>query len=61
MIKKINSEIKLRKIKSTKISFSTTDNESSNKGCKNNQTININVNNNNLMIPIENLSLERKS
>ena len=56
--KKINSELKTRKIKSTKISFSTTDNESSNKGCIKNQTININVNNNNLMIPIENLSLQ---
>lgn len=56
--KKINSELKTRKIKSKKISFSTTDNESSNKGCIKNQTININVNNNNLMIPIENLSLQ---
>jgi UDP-N-acetylmuramoylalanine--D-glutamate ligase len=56
--KKINSELKTRKIKSTKISFSTTDNESSNKGFIKNQTININVNNNNLMIPIENLSLQ---
>lgn len=56
--KKINSELKTRKIKSTKISFSTTDNESLNKGCIKNQTININVNNNNLMIPIENLSLQ---
>lgn len=56
--KKINSELKTRKINSTKISFSTTDNESSNKGCIKNQTININVNNNNLMIPIENLSLQ---
>ena len=56
--KKINSELKTRKIKSTKIPFSTTDNESSNKGCIKNQTININVNNNNLMIPIENLSLQ---
>jgi len=56
--KKINSELKTRKIKSTKISFSTTDNESSNKGFIKNQTININVNNNNLMIPIENLSLK---
>ena len=56
--KKINSELKTRKIKSTKISFSTTDNESSNKVCIKNQTININVNNNNLMIPIENLSLQ---
>ncbi len=56
--KKINSELKTRKIKSTKISFSTTDNKSSNKGCIKNQTININVNNNNLMIPIENLSLQ---
>lgn len=56
--KKINSELKTRKIKSTKISFSTTNNESSNKGCIKNQTININVNNNNLMIPIENLSLQ---
>ena len=56
--KKINSELKTRKIKSTKISFSTTDNESSNKGFIKNQKININVNNNNLMIPIENLSLQ---
>ena len=56
--KKINSELKTRKINSTKISFSTTDNESLNKGCIKNQTININVNNNNLMIPIENLSLQ---
>ena len=56
--KKINSELKTRKINSTKISFSTTDNESLNKGCMKNQTININVNNNNLMIPIENLSLQ---
>jgi UDP-N-acetylmuramoylalanine--D-glutamate ligase len=56
--KKINSELKTRKIKSTKISFSTTDNESSNKGFIKNQTINININNNNLMIPIENLSLQ---
>ena len=56
--KKINSELKTRKIKSTKISFSTTDKESSNKGCIKNQTINININNNNLMIPIENLSLQ---
>ena len=56
--KKINSELKARKINSTKISFSTTDNESLNKGCIKNQTININVNNNNLMIPIENLSLQ---
>ena len=56
--KKINSELKTRKINSTKISFSTTDNESSNKGFIKNQTININVNNNNLMIPIENLSLQ---
>ena len=56
--KKINSELKTRKIKSTKISFSITDNESSNKGFIKNQTININVNNNNLMIPIENLSLQ---
>ena len=56
--KKINSELKTRKIKSTKISFSTTDNESLNKGCIKNQAINININNNNLMIPIENLSLQ---
>ena len=56
--KKINSELKTRKINSTKISFSITDNESLNKGCIKNQTININVNNNNLMIPIENLSLQ---
>ena len=56
--KKINSELKTRKINSTKISFSTTDNESLNKGCIKNQAININVNNNNLMIPIENLSLQ---
>ena len=56
--KKINSELKTRKIKSTKISFSTTDSKSLNKGCIKNQTININVNNNNLMIPIENLSLQ---
>ena len=56
--KRINSELKTRKINSTKISFSTTDNESLNKGCIKNQTININVNNNNLMIPIENLSLQ---
>ena len=56
--KKINSELKTRKINSIKISFSTTDNESLNKGCIKNQTININVNNNNLMIPIENLSLQ---
>ena len=56
--KKINSELKTRKINSTKISFSTTDNECFNKGCIKNQTININVNNNNLMIPIENLSLQ---
>ena len=56
--KKINSELKTRKINSTKISFSTSDNESLNKGCIKNQTININVNNNNLMIPIENLSLQ---
>ena len=56
--KKINSELKTRKIKSKKISFSTTDNESSNKGCIKNQAINININNNNLMIPIENLSLQ---
>jgi len=56
--KKINSELKTRKINSTKISFSTTDNESLNKGCIKNQTINININNNNLMIPIENLSLQ---
>ena len=56
--KKINSELKTRKINSTKISFSTTDNKSLNKGCIKNQTININVNNNNLMIPIENLSLQ---
>ena len=46
------------KINSTKISFSTTDNESLNKGCIKNQAINININNNNLMIPIENLSLQ---
>ena len=56
--KKINSELKTRKINSTKISFSTTDTESLNKVCIKNQTININVNNNNLMIPIENLSLQ---
>ena len=56
--KKINSELKTRKINSTKISFSTTDNESLNKGCIKNQAINININNNNLMIPIENLSLQ---
>ena len=56
--KKINSELKTRKIKSTKISFSTTDNESLNKACIKNQAINININNNNLMIPIENLSLQ---
>ena len=56
--KKINSELKTRKINSKKISFSTTDNESLNKGCIKNQAINININNNNLMIPIENLSLQ---
>ena len=56
--KKINSELKTRKIKSTKISFSTSDNESLNKACIKNQAINININNNNLMIPIENLSLQ---
>ena len=56
--KKINSELNTRKINSTKISFSTTDNESLNKGCIKNQAINININNNNLMIPIENLSLQ---
>ena len=56
--KKINSELKNRKINSTKISFSTTDNESLNKACIKNQAINININNNNLMIPIENLSLQ---
>jgi UDP-N-acetylmuramoylalanine--D-glutamate ligase len=56
--KKINSELKTRKINSTKISFSTTDNESLNIGCIKNQAINININNNNLMIPIENLSLQ---
>ena len=56
--KKINSELKARKINSTKISFSTTDNESLNKACIKNQAINININNNNLMIPIENLSLQ---
>ena len=56
--KKINSELKARKINSTKISFSTSDNESLNKGCIKNQAINININNNNLMIPIENLSLQ---
>ena len=55
--KKINSELKARKINSTKISFSTTDNESLNKDCIKNQAINININNN-LMIPIENLSLQ---
>ena len=56
--KKINSELKARKINSTKISFSTSDNESLNKACIKNQAINININNNNLMIPIENLSLQ---
>ena len=56
--KKINSELKTRKINSTKISFSTSDNESLNKACIKNQAINININNNNLMIPIENLSLQ---
>ena len=55
--KKINSELKARKINSTKISFSTSDNESLNKACIKNQAINININNN-LMIPIENLSLQ---
>jgi len=54
----ISSEIKNRKINSTKISFSTKNNDSSNKSFITKQTININVNNNNLMIPIENLSLQ---
>ena len=54
----ISSEIKNRNINSTKISFSTKNNDSSNKSFITKQTININVNNNNLMIPIENLSLQ---
>ena len=49
--KKINQEIKIREIKSKKISFSLKNNI-------NNNLININVNNNNLMIPLENLSLK---
>ena len=48
---KINQEIKIREIKSKKISFSLKNNI-------NNNLININVNNNNLMIPLENLSLK---